>query len=83
MIEYRKRRKEAYSLASLKTALQNTATPSKIFQNSLVDSVISQGSGLHNVYKALTVPSKVTPSIICKLFYFQTASLISIIINHA
>ena len=74
MVEYKRRMNQPYSPESLKTSLQNTAEPSKIFasQGCLVDSVISQGSGLHNVYKAVMAGSTVSPSSIGKMpVYFS------------
>ncbi|KAJ3118098.1 hypothetical protein HDU96_003866 [Phlyctochytrium bullatum] len=46
----------------LRTVLQNTAKPAKIFQSPLVDSVVRQGAGLINIYDALSTKTIVTPS---------------------
>ncbi|KAI9363433.1 peptidase S8/S53 domain-containing protein, partial [Zopfochytrium polystomum] len=50
------------SFANAQTALQNSATPTKIYGSDLVASVAQQGAGLVNVYNAVTAKTVVTPS---------------------
>ncbi|KAJ3107296.1 hypothetical protein HDU97_004435 [Phlyctochytrium planicorne] len=47
---------------TLRTILQNTATPSKKYGTDLFDSVAYQGAGLVNAYKAATAKTIVYPS---------------------
>jgi minor extracellular serine protease Vpr len=65
MVEYLKSKNRATSFSSVQTMLYNSAQPSTDFGSGLVDSVISQGAGLHNVYNALTYKTRVTPAQLC------------------
>ncbi|KAJ2996099.1 hypothetical protein HDV02_000152 [Globomyces sp. JEL0801] len=46
----------------IKTKIQNSAKPSKIYQSKLIDSVVSQGAGLVNIFDAITLKTTVSPS---------------------
>ncbi|KAI9363437.1 peptidase S8/S53 domain-containing protein [Zopfochytrium polystomum] len=50
------------SYENVRTAFQNTATVTKMYGRDLVGSVALQGSGLLNVYNAVTAKTVVTPS---------------------
>ena len=62
LLEHMKKNNQPISLDIVKAKIQNSANPATIFDTMKIDSVISQGAGLFNVFDAINKKTSIFPS---------------------